>query len=179
MFKVGIDYDCVLFNTTEVWIEIYNEITNSNLTMGDFLFWDVSKTIPEKDIDLFYNILHTKELWDRVRPLEYSVDILNNINKKFDVYIVTATDYRSVDIKVSKLLKYYPFINQKQVITCYNKQLVNVDVLIDDNIDNLLNGSYKKILFDYPWNRNIDDFESDISRVYNWNDIGRLLNIES
>ena len=42
------------------------------------------------------------------------------------------------------------------------------DILIDDCLDNILNFSRGRILFDYPYNREVDDLTNFITRVHNW-----------
>ena len=79
-------------------------------------------------------------------------------------------------IKIEWLLKHYPFLNEKNVIISHNKQIINVDLLVDDFEGNLINGHYSKILLDYPWNRNINDKEHGILRVHNWKEVYKAVN---
>ena len=58
---------------------------------------------------------------------------------------------------------------RKRLITTHCKQMIGVDILIDDYEMNLINGSYFGILIDYPWNRNFDEASDDkIYRVFDW-----------
>ncbi|MBR4813702.1 MAG: hypothetical protein IKZ69_07320 [Lachnospiraceae bacterium] len=43
--------------------------------------------------------------------------------------------------------------------------------MIDDGIHNLIGGSYRKILFDAPYNRDFDEKALGIVRVKNWQEI--------
>lgn len=63
------------------------------------------------------------------------------------------------------------------VIVTNNKSLIKGDILVDDGLYNLYEGSYLKVLLDKPWNRNVDKSKlTDIvHRVYNWDEIVRLI----
>lgn len=58
-----------------------------------------------------------------------------------------------------------------------NKSLVNGDILVDDGLHNLYEGSYIKVLFDKPWNRNVDKSKLTdiIHRVHDWDEIVGLV----
>ena len=57
------------------------------------------------------------------------------------------------------------------------RQIVKGDILVDDGLHNLYDGSYIKVLFDKPWNRNVDKSKlTDIvHRVHDWNEIVDLI----
>ena len=176
MVKIGIDYDSTLFNTIDVWIDLYNKKYNDKLTINDFKFWDIHKSLPKEKSNKFYSILDNNELWESIKPLNNAVEVVKDLNEEYEVYIITATHHNHIKIKSEILLKYFPFIEYKQIISCYYKQLINVDIMIDDNLDNLIGGKYRKILIDYPWNRDIDDYDRGIERFKNWKEIrGELI----
>ncbi len=70
-----------------------------------------------------------------------------------------------------------PEIPWSHVIVTSNKSLVKGDVLVDDGLHNLYEGSYIKVLFDKPWNREVDkDKLTDIiHRIHNWDEIVKLI----
>lgn len=176
MVKIGIDYDSTLFNTIDVWIDLYNKKYNDKLTINDFKFWDIHKSLPKEKSNKFYSILDNNELWENIKPLNNAVEVVKDLNEEYEVYIITATHHNHIKIKSEILLKYFPFIEYKQIISCYYKQLINVDIMIDDNLENLIGGKYRKILIDYPWNRDVDDCGRGIERFKNWKEIrGELI----
>ena len=176
MVKIGIDYDSTLFNTIDVWIDLYNKKYDDKLTINDFKFWDIHKSLPKEKSNKFYSILDNNELWENIKPLNNAVEVVKDLNEEYEVYIITATHHNHIKIKSEILLKYFPFIEYKQIISCYYKQLINVDIMIDDNLENLIGGKYRKILIDYPWNRDIDDYDRGIERFKNWKEIrGELI----
>lgn len=93
------------------------------------------------------------------------------MERMYDIYIITATYPQNAKVKIDWLIKNYPAIDIKNIIITHNKQMIDVDLLVDDYEKNLIGGNYSKILLDYPWNRNINDKEYGILRVRNWNEI--------
>lgn len=75
-----------------------------------------------------------------------------------------------IGYKYNKLVvPYLPFIDERHIILAYNKQMIKCDILIDDNSNYLLGGEYKGILFDMPYN--IDVNIDGVVRVKDWNEI--------
>lgn len=160
--------DCVLSNTTEEVIKLYNLYTGENLKMKDIVEWDLRKAVPEKHANLIPDLFKNDRLWDSIKPLPDSQYYLSKLSKKYDIYIVTSTPPESLKIKSEWLFKQYPFIKRENLITCNNKQMIGVDLLVDDYEENLINGNYSKILLTYPWNKKVDNKKYGILRVYDW-----------
>jgi len=68
------------------------------------------------------------------------------------------------------LCRTFPFIDvRKRLITTQCKQMIKLDILIDDCVDNLVGGEYKGILMNYSWNSNFDDTsDNKIYRAFDW-----------
>ena len=56
------------------------------------------------------------------------------INKGHQVFIATATDAKNLVWKEELLEKFFPFIPKENVIKIHKKELLKLDVLIDDEI---------------------------------------------
>lgn len=85
--------------------------------------------------------------------------------------VKTDTAPKILNTKVKMLNREYPWIDTRNnLFVCKKKQMVNVDVLIDDGLHNT-GGNYQDIILDYPWNRNIDDEFNNIIRVKSWEEI--------
>ena len=174
--KVGLDFDNVLSNTTYSLINFYNRLTGNHLTMNDLHEWDLAKCVPPEHSELILELLRSPRLWEHIQPLTESQLYCSLLCKEFDVYVVTSTSWETSSMKMSWLHHEYPFIDMSDRVFITpikgdGKKLVGVDVLVDDHINNLVGGKYKKILLDYTWNR---DFEADkhgIYRAHDWLDI--------
>ena len=105
---------------------------------------------------------------------------MNKLKKWMDegheVLIVTATPFDSVPEKIGGyLFEHFPFLSWDQVIITSRKQMIRGDVLIDDGIHNLEGGSYRKILFTAPYNRDYDAEGNGMIRVHDWREIVEII----
>jgi 5'(3')-deoxyribonucleotidase len=148
-------------------------MTGSHLQESDITEWEMTKFVPPEHKELIIDLLNNKLLWESVTPLTDSRMYMNLLNKDEDVeiYVVTDTSPETTKIKMDLLHKYYQSFDMKNVIVTSHKDMINLDILVDDGVHNLINGSYKKVLLDYPWNRYINDNQYEIVRVKNWIDI--------
>lgn len=173
MMTIAIDIDDVINNLCECWCEWLSEHYNTRVSYQDVTRWDISGFFPELSKDQVFEPLHNPDFWDRVQPKE---DAPEYIKKLMDcghkVYLCTSTDYRNIQMKYEKIVKrYFPFIKWSQVIVMSDKQMLSVDVLIDDYIGNLIGGKYIKLLMDAPHNRYTNATLYGLHRVHNWEEI--------
>lgn len=94
-----------------------------------------------------------------------------------EIYFVTATETANVHKKFQFLCRTFPFIDvRKRLITTQCKQMIKMDVLIDDRVDNLVGGDFKGILFSYPWNEEYHMSKTFIQRVNGWTGVPEIIN---
>ncbi len=169
---IGVDLDDVLWDLKGAWLRRYNEIEDTNITAEDIKSWDIGKYVkPGTESVLFY-ILEQNDFWETVKPVDGAQHYLNQlIEDGYDVYIVTASPHIHLKQKLIHFYKLFPFINPEQVVIIHRKQMMDLDVLIDDKPSNLCDASYKKILFDCSHNRGFDEQQIGALRVTNWNDV--------
>lgn len=169
--------DCVLNNLVEVWIDILNKLYNTKVSVSDIVDYEVYKAFPELDKETVENPLSVSTIWNQLKPVDGSVNGLKRIiDNGYKVYISTSTHYSVIKPKAEWLLKHFPFLDYKDIITTHDKSMLLTDYIIDDNYDNLLNSKAKhKICFDQPWNHNNDDKQHNIIRVCNWHELVEYL----
>lgn len=169
--KVGVDVDDVLLDTlATAWLPVYNERYNDNLKPEDITEWDMSKFVsPEHKSDI-YDVLKEPETWNKIQPVKFSQKYLKMLNEdnNIELYIVSATFPLTPNEKWERFIHFFPFIDPKNIIRIYNKSLLNIDVMIDDNADNLKSGD---ILYNQPHNQSINDEKNGFYRVYDWMDV--------
>lgn len=168
---IGCDFDDTMTNLLYTWVTWLNRRYNLNVTVEDIKSWKMDTVFPTLTQEQICEPLRTPRFWDLVCPRDHAVDTITKIiNDGHQFYVVTSTDYRVMPEKAKRcLFKHFPFLDKSQLIITYNKQLLNLDVLIDDALHNMVGGKYVKILIDMPHNRqsnNIEDF-----RVYGWDEI--------
>lgn len=170
--KIGIDFDNVLANTAKTYLDIYNNFVTANYTINDITKYEISEILPQEHQKLLENMWTNDLLWNNIQPLQDSQLYVNMLSKKYDIYIVTSTHPEIAGIKFAWLQKQYPFIEAEKFITIYKKQMLDLDIMIDDHVKNLVNSRYSGILLNYPWNTNFHaESEHNIYRAENWKEI--------
>ena len=168
--KIGIDVDNTIVNTTSCVIAQHYADTGERLTLDDIKTYYIENYVSDDYKDDFHLIFLKKEMWKRVKVLPNCVEVIKRLHDRGEeIYFVTSTEPQNVAKKARFLQRTFPFLDiRKCLITTHCKQMIGVDILIDDYEMNLINGSYFGILMDYSWNRNFDDASDDkIYRVFN------------
>lgn len=173
-----VDMDDVLEKLVVGWVEVLNQRYNLDVKPEEVDDWNIAKTFPMLTKEQVFEVAEEAELWYHVKPIEGAREALEKlIAKGHDIVIVTASVYRTLQVKMEEVLfKYFPFITWNQVIVTSRKQLIKGDVLIDDAPHNLINGDYHKILFTAGHNRKFDEKSIGAVRVDNWDEA--LIEIE-
>ena len=175
---VLVDIDNILNNFSEVCIRLFNKNHNTEHKLENITTYDLCSSFNYDDRDDFINnYLLSEEVSKQCTPLKNAVKYLEMINNVCSVYIVTARDWKQLTNIMDWFNKYFPFIKDTQLIRCVNKDRIRGDILIDDNLDNILNFSGGRILFDYGWNRNVEDVTHFINRVHNWEECWNIINL--
>ena len=132
-----------------------------------------------------YKNLYKNDRGDYIEPLPDCVNVVKELNEKYDVYIVTAYVWKENVIDAATNLKnkfeylhyWFPFIDTNNFIFMSNKTKIKYDIGIDDRTSNLENCD-KKLLFTEFRNKKLTDEELEskaIIRVNNWLDVKREL----
>lgn len=169
------DADDTIENLCETWINRLNCIYGTKVNPDEVVDWDISLFFPELTKEQVYAPIYDKDFWRNILPIEGCYSVLCEINRIYDLYIVTATNYQTCDTKIERILNLFPFLQWSQFIIASRKQLVHGDYLIDDGTHNFAGGNYKGILFDRPHNRLFDEKAAGLTRVHTWNEIGNIL----
>lgn len=168
--RILVDMDDTIENLSEAWVEYLNNEHGTDVKHRDITSWQMSDFFPELTAEQVYAPLYKEEFWKTLRPLNDSVKVLNRLVKAgHEVYIVTASDYRTIKMKMEHVLfKYFPFLSWDNVVVTNNKQIVQGDVLIDDGVHNLENSNCVRFLMDAPHNREYDEKANRMLRVSSW-----------
>lgn len=169
------DADDTIENLCQTWVAHLNKKYGTTVHSNDVVDWNVSLFFPELTKEQVYAPIFEKAFWHEIDPIDGCYDILHQINRQDELYIVTATNYQTCDTKVERILEMYPFLRWSQFIITERKQLIQGDYLIDDGVHNFAGGKYSGILFDRPHNRSFDHKSAGLIRVHDWNEIGTIL----
>ena len=172
-----VDMDDTIERLLEHWVDLVNCKFGYEVTVEDVTDWDVSKAFPGLTRQEVYDTLLDNDIWKDVEPIPGAAEALQRfIGRGHQVLLVTATPYESIRGKMDDLIfRHFPFLKWEDVIVTRRKQLIRGDVLIDDGFHNLVDGEYRKILVDAPYNRQFDEKAHGMIRVFSWEEIERAI----
>jgi 5'(3')-deoxyribonucleotidase len=164
-----VDIDGVLNNFVEVCVRMYNEAYGTEHDYKSVTTYDIASSLGIENWDAFLNnYILSSRITDACEPTPEAPKYLRLINEICTLYWVTARNWCQLTNINNWKEKFYPFINDRQIIRCQDKNLIMGDILVDDSLDKLLSFSRGRICFDRPYNRDIDDNTNFITRVHNW-----------
>jgi 5'-nucleotidase len=167
---VGVDVDEVCAHTLEVWLRRYNRAYADSLVIADITDWDLRKFVrPECGAKIF-DILTEKDFYEEVAPMEGFAEGVKSLrDANATVVYVSSCVPRTLDQKMEWLSIHDPNMKWQDVILCYHKNLLRLDVLIDDapkNLNDAPRGT-STVRFRMPYNTGVAATE----HVSNWDNI--------
>jgi len=176
-----IDMDAIVADLATEWYARWNKKAKERwlndglngtpfkpLLVDDVKAWDVAKTVGDNRI---YDILKEPGLYRAIKPFPAAqkavralFDLkLDNGKPAFNIVFLTAS-ITAPHILMDKALwmaDHFPYINPRQMIYAYQKELVRGDFFIDDSPKNLKNWKAAwpdgvAITIDYPYNQTAD-----------------------
>lgn len=178
--RIGIDIDDTIVNTSEMCI---NYVKKLDKKYGENIKDIITDNIKNPVVTLFYD----NYLYDVIAHAKLKEDAVKVINELYcdnEIYFITARSERfikDVDNMTKNLLDSYN-IKYNKIITGAGKKAElcvenNIDLLIDDSIKhctNLSNIGIDTLLFNSINNK---DIETNLKRVYNWNEVYDYVNL--
>lgn len=182
--KIMIDMDDTIL--ADCYLEVVNEYLNTNYTYDDCKEYWIDNMVPQEKqkeyLNHFYNEIDVYE-YGHVR--ENCIKVIEELTKYYEVFICSAyVDHRAIK-NCSKILLYkhkwllenLPFIKPENYIFTNRKDIIPVDIIIDDKVENLKSGEIKLLISAYH-NEEIPENELEnlgITRVDTWDDIAEIL----
>jgi len=184
--KIAVDIDGVILDMVIKVCEIFNEQFGTDYTKDDVKKWEFYKDWNVSE-EIIFNIFYKAYEESMTLPLidEDALPILKKLNNQHHVDLVTARNSkyethlfeRLNSLGINKGVHYVNLIHVEPKPYDVKIQM-DYDILIDDNpnlVKSIENFPNKRILlYDQPWNRQIGDIKN-ITRVYNWKQIGNML----
>ena len=184
MKRLLIDMDDVICENG--FIRMINEFLGTNYKSEDANSYYVNDLIPKDKFEEWVKFFEEKNVYDYVNIVKYAPEVIEKLNKFYDIYIITAYIFRDkpeisgnqLKNKFDYLTKNLPFIDLKKFIFLSDKELVDADIRIYDSVDKLKGKAEMKLLFMEYHNKNItaDDLrEKRLTRVNSWKEIEKIL----
>lgn len=150
------------------------EPKEENMTKYEMMTWYRPKIPQHLHEGLMSRVFGTRGFWEAIPPQEHAAEVMEAMDKKFDVHIVTSPwiDYKDCyKEKRNWVEEHLPFFDVVKIIFTRNKHLINGDVIIDDAPHYLDEFPNEKIIFDQPYNRKTKGDH----RVTDWLEIREIL----
>lgn len=184
MKKIMIDMDDVICGGG--FLKLVNDFLGTDYKETDIQTYYIQDLIPKEKMQEWAKFFAQKNIYNYTQILPNAYNVMEQLNKKYELYITTAYIFRDNKEKSSELLKNkfdyliknFPFIQPEQYIFTSNKEIVECQIKIDDKPANLEGDAELKLLFTAYHNKNIPNEElqkNNLIRVNNWNEIGKIL----
>lgn len=179
--KIGIDIDNTICSTTEAVLSFINKKLGLNLQLKNIKQYYIENALPHEYQWIVEFAFQSSEMWKQVKLIENCAAAIQKLYEDgHELYFVTATTAYNFRKKLKFLERSFPFLPkdyiQQNSISIKKKQLLLLDVLIDDCTENLLRPrNYCSICMDYPWNKDFKEDSIDSFRVKNWIDIPSVI----
>jgi len=171
MERVLVDMDEVIADVTIAMIAWYKKEFGGDIDYAKMLEGEsLVKGFPEDKQAIVRQQLFEPGFFRHLPVMEDSVEVLKQMNKKYEVYIVSAaTEFpNSLTDKYHWLEDHFPFFTWKQMVFCGDKKMIRADYMIDDHAKHLQYFVGKPFIFSAPHNLNEHRFE----RLNNWKEVG-------
>ena len=176
-FVIGVDMDGTIEDLSSTWVDWLNRTHGLNVKPEEIFDWDMQIAFPTLTKSEIYAPLSDPNFWSEVKAFKLAdIYLPKLIEEGYNIYIVTTTHPKIVGMKFKNcLFRLFPCIDRhKTIITC-NKQMIRMDLLIDDGVHNI-EGEYLGLLVDAPYNKHYDTTKtSKVLRVWDWEDIYQMI----
>ena len=166
MERIIIDMDEVIADPMGEMIEWYRKEYQQEVDWDKMLVGSWVKGFPDQHQSLVMDRIMSPGFFRHLPVMEDSIDVLRELNKRYEVFIVSAAMEfpNSLQDKLEWLLEHFPFFTWKQLALTGSKDLVHGDYMIDDHVKNLKGFKGKPYLFTAAHNLEITGYD----RINNW-----------
>ena len=172
MERIIIDMDEVIADPMGEMIEWYRKEYKQEVDWDKMLVGSWVKGFPDQHQSLVMDRIQSPGFFRHLPVMEDSVDIIRELNRRYEVFIVSAAMEfpNSLKDKLEWLLEHFPFLTWKQVALTGSKDLVHGDYMIDDHVKNLKGFKGKPYLFTAAHNLEITGYD----RINNWQEAAAI-----
>jgi len=169
MKRLIIDMDDVIADATGQFISFYERDFGVRVTRESLNHKEEGQGFPEH-LEAIQRYVFEPGFFRHMVPNENSQDIIEQLNRKYALYIVSAAMEfpQSLPEKLEWLKQHFPFLTWKQIVFCGSKAVVHGDYMIDDLPYNLETFNGEKFIFTAPHNLQFKQFQ----RLNNWSEVG-------
>lgn len=148
--SVALDCDDTLYECNKQALTLLNKKNKTSYQVEDIHSWGVLGN--ELDERLAY--FEDPEFYQTQPVMEGAQEFVRELSKIAEVFIATSTPPQCMGQRISRVVKDFPEIPVENIFMGSKKNLLHVDVLLDDGLHNIResNADYP-VLFRQPWNQ--------------------------
>jgi len=172
MQRIIIDMDEVIADPMGDMIEWYRTEHGGEVDWDKMLVGSWLKGFPEEHQTMIQERLMAPGFFRHLTVMEDSVDVLRELNKQYEVFIVSAAMEfpNSLKDKLEWLMDNFPFFSWKQIALTGSKDLVFGDFMIDDHVKNLKGFKGKPYIYTAAHNLEVTGYD----RINNWKEAAAI-----
>lgn len=167
--RIGIDMDGVLCDLTASVVEKLNRYHGESLSVEDITKYDFQKNCKNATREDVFQYFCEPGFFRHLAPIRGAVENVNRLIDDGHEIIIISACRTGQECKLQWLKNHIPRISEKNCIFTWKKELIDVDILIEDHGKNLLKwrqhwDQYRPvedrwpILFTQPYNAEYDNF---------------------
>ena len=174
--RLGFDLDGVIVDSPQQVVKYINDKLGLGLTMNDFKTYSMEDALPEQYKWIVEMAFRDSAMWKKVTLIIGVYPMIKKLYEEgHDIYFVTSSLPQNLKKKINHLARNLDFFPKDYVwrhtINTQNKQLINLDILVDDGLFNLIGErSYYSLCMDMPYNQTEEEIKR-FTRVHNWAEI--------
>lgn len=180
--RIMVDMDNVITNGN--FLSFIEEFLGKKIDLTTYNKYYMQELIEGKE-EAFKEKYQFRNLYENAPLLDGCYEVLEKLNEKYEVFIVTSYIWQkdvidaacNLQYKYNYLKEKLPFIKEEQYIFTTHKEIMHFDIRIDDRISGLENAE-TKLLFAAWSNRNLKKEELEkkkIKKVKDWYEIAKIL----
>ncbi len=152
--RVGLDVDDTLYSCNGYAIALLKEQYGDDpiLNVNNIRSWGEQGNLLDKRIPMF-----SDPEFVRSQPLfEGAREFVRELSKVADVFFVTAVPPQCMSARAERLASDFPWIPTSNTIIGTRKDVINLDILLDDGAHNISNSRVTyPVLLRRPWNMHL------------------------
>jgi 5'(3')-deoxyribonucleotidase len=156
---IGCDLDAILIDLIRPWLDWYNKLHDDKITVDEITQYKVEKFATKTDRMFAFFDDHTN--YTNCPVLPGAAEGLKELSEAgHDIVIATATAGQTASLKWHLVAKVAPWLHENDVMVGSRKELLCLDVFIDDAPKNVV--KYRNrwpnahiLTIAYPYNRDI------------------------
>jgi 5'-nucleotidase len=172
MERIIIDMDEVIADPMGEMIEWYRAVHAGEVDKEKMLVGSWVKGFPEEHQSMIMERLMSPGFFRHLPVMKDSVDVLRELNKRYEVFIVSAAMEfpNSLKDKLDWLMDHFPFLTWRQIALCGSKDIICGDYMIDDHVKNLKGFKGKPYMYTAAHNLNVTGYD----RINNWKEAAAI-----